>query len=464
MSWIDIFQRIHTNGQQTQEKMLSLTVNSVQSLSRILLRICISMYHSTPGLPVHHQLLECTQTHVCRVSDAIQPSYPLSSPPPPPILPKIRVFSNESVLCMRWPKYWSFSLSISPSNECPGLSSFRMNWLDLLAVQGTVKSLFQHHSSKATILWCPAFFTIQLSHPHMTTRKTIALTRQTFVGKVMSLLLNMLSGLVITFLPRSKRLFISWLQSPFAVILEPQRIKSDTVSTVCPSISHEVMGPDAMIFVFWMLSFKPTFSLSSFTFIKKLFSSSSLSAIRVVPSVYLRLLIFLPAILIPACASSSPAFLMMYSAYTFRQGDNIQPWCTPFPIWSQSVVPCPVLTVASWPAYKVSQETSQMVWYSHLFKNFPQFIVIHTVKGFGIVNKAEIDVFFRNSLTFLMIQQMLAIWSLVLLPFLKPANSLSGECKLKPKWDIMLHLLEWLSSKRPEITTVGKDMEKRKPL
>ena len=153
----------------------------------------------------------------------------------------------------------------------------------------------------------------------------------------------MLSRLVITFLPRSKRLLISWLHSPSAVILEPQKIKSDTVSTVSPSICHEVMGPDAMIFVFWMLNFKPTFSLSTFTFIKRLFNSSSLSAVRVVSSAYLRLLIFLLAILIPACASSSPAFLMMYSAYKLnKQGDNIQPWCTPFPIWHQSVVPCPV--------------------------------------------------------------------------------------------------------------------------
>ena len=148
-----------------------------------------------------------------------------------------------------------------------------------------------------------------------------------------SLLFNMLSRLVIAFLPRSKHLLISWLQSPSAVILEPQKIKSVTVSIVSPSISHEVMGPDAMIFVFWMLSFKPTFSLSSFTFINRLFSSSSLSAIRVVSSAYLRLLIFLPAILVPACASSSPAFLMMYSAYKLnKQGDGIQPWHTPFPI------------------------------------------------------------------------------------------------------------------------------------
>ena len=167
----------------------------------------------------------------------------------PPIPPSFRVSSNESTLHMRWPKYWSFSFSIIPSKEHPGLISFRMDWLELLAVQGTLKSLLQQHSSKASILWCSAFFTVQLSHPYVTTGKT-ALTRWTLVGKVMSLLLNMLSRLVITFLPRSKRLLISWLQSPSAVILEPKKIKSDTVSTVSPSISHEVMGPDAMIFVF----------------------------------------------------------------------------------------------------------------------------------------------------------------------------------------------------------------------
>ena len=138
----------------------------------------------------------------------------------PPIFPSIRVFSNESTLCMRWPKYWSFSFNITPSNEHPGLISFRIYWLDLLAVQGTLKSLLQYHSSKASILWCSAFFTVQLSHSYMTTGKTIALTRQTFVDKVMSLLFNMLSRLVITFLPRSKRLLISWLRSPSVVILE----------------------------------------------------------------------------------------------------------------------------------------------------------------------------------------------------------------------------------------------------
>ena len=200
---------------------------------------------------------------------------------------------------------------IIPSKEIPGLISFRMDWWDLLAVQGTLKSLLQHHSSKASILPRAAFFTVQLSHRYMTTGKTIALTRPTFVGKVMSLLLNMLSRLVITFLPRSKRLLISWLQSLFAVILELKKIKSATVS---PSISHKVMGQDALILVFWVLNFKPSFSLSFFIFIERLFSSSLLSAIRVVSSAYLRLLIFLPALLTPACASSSPAFLMMYLA------------------------------------------------------------------------------------------------------------------------------------------------------
>ena len=183
--------------------------------------------------------------------------------------PSIRVFSKESFLCIRWPKYWSFSFSISPSYEYSGLISFRMDWMDLLIVQGTLKSLLQHHSSKASILWWSAFFMVQLSHPYMTTGKTIVLSRWTFVGKVMSLLFNMLSRLIIAFLPRSKHLLIWWLQLPSAVILEPRKIKSATVS---PSISHEVMGPDAMIFVFWMLIFKPSSSLSSFTFIKKFFN------------------------------------------------------------------------------------------------------------------------------------------------------------------------------------------------
>ena len=164
----------------------------------------------------------------------------------PPIPPSIRVFSNESVLCIRWPKYWSFS----PSNEHPGLISFRIDWLKLLEVQGTLKSLLQHHSPKAFILQHSAFFIVQLSHPYMATGKIIALTRRTFVCKVMSLLFNILFRFVIAFLPRSKRLLISWLQSPSAVILKPPKIKSVTVFTVSPSICHEVMGPEAMILVF----------------------------------------------------------------------------------------------------------------------------------------------------------------------------------------------------------------------
>ena len=185
---------------------------------------------STPGLPVHHQFPESTQTHVHWVGDAIQPSHPLSSPLLlPSVFPSNRVFSNESALHIKWPKYWSFSFSISPSSEYSGLISFRMDWLDLLAVQGTLKNLLQHHSSKASILRCSAFFIVQISHPYMTTGKTIALTRQTFVDKVMFLSFNMLSRLVVTFLPRSKHLLISWLQSPSAVILEPRKIKSATV-------------------------------------------------------------------------------------------------------------------------------------------------------------------------------------------------------------------------------------------
>ena len=168
----------------------------------------------------------------------------------PSIFPNIRVFSNESALRIRWPKYWSFSFNISPSNEHPGPISLKMDWLGLLAVQGTLESLLQHHGSKASILQPSALFIVQLSHPYITTGKIITLTRRTFVDKVLSLLFNMLSRLVITFLRRSKGLLISWLQSPSAVILEPPKIKSDTVSIVSISICHEVMGLDAMICVF----------------------------------------------------------------------------------------------------------------------------------------------------------------------------------------------------------------------
>ena len=221
----------------------SSAFSSVQSLSRVQL-------FATPWTAAHQASLSITNSWSLpklMSIESVMPSnhfilsHPLSLLPS--IFPSIRIFSTESHLCIRWPKYWSFSFSISPSNEHPGPMSFRMDWLDLLAVQGILKSLLQHHSSKASILRHSAFFIVQLSHPYMATGKTIALTRWTFVGKVMSLLFNLLSRLVITFFPRSNRLLILWLQAPSAVILEPKKLKSVTVSTVSPSICHEVMGP-----------------------------------------------------------------------------------------------------------------------------------------------------------------------------------------------------------------------------
>ena len=218
-----------------------MIVTSVQfsSEAQSCATLCDPMNHSTPGLPVTDSQRSLKLTSI----ESVMPFSHLILCRPllllPSIFPSIRVFSNESTLCMRWPKYWSFRFSIIPSKEIPGLISFRMDWLDLLAVQGTLKSLLHYHSSKASILWCSAIFIVQLSQPYMTTGKTIALNRWTFVGKVMSLLFNMLSRLVITFLPKSKCLLISWLQSPSAVILEPRKIKSATVSTVSPSICHD---------------------------------------------------------------------------------------------------------------------------------------------------------------------------------------------------------------------------------
>ena len=235
---------------------------------------------------------------------------------------------------------------------------------------------------------------VQLSHAYITTGKTIALTVQTFVGKVMllSLLFNTLSRFVIAFFPRSKHLLILWLWSLSIVIFHPKKIKSATVFTLSPPICHEVMGPGAMILVFWVLSFKPAVPLSSLTFIKRLFSSL-LSAIRMVSFAYLRLLVFLPAVLIPACDSSSLIFHMIYSACKFnKQGNNIQPWHTPFSIWNQSIVPCPVLTVVSRLAYKFLRRQVRWSGIPISWRIF-QFVVIHTVKGFGIVNEAEVDVF-----------------------------------------------------------------------
>ena len=240
--------------------------------------------------------------------ESVMPSNHLILCPPllllPSIFPSIRVFSNESVLCIRWPKYWSFSFSIRPSIEYSGLIFFRMDWLDLLAVRGTLKSLLQHHSSKASVLWCLAFFfflIVQLSHQYMTTGKTIAVTIRTFVSRVMSLLFNTLSRFV-SCLPAKKQ-----LRSDFMVAVTvhsdfgAQEEEIGHYFHLSPSVCHVVIGPDGIILVFLIFSFKLALSLSSFTLIKKLFSSSLLSAIRVVSTAYLRLLMFLPAVLIPAC-------------------------------------------------------------------------------------------------------------------------------------------------------------------
>ena len=213
-------------------------ISSVQSLSldQLFVTPWTAAHQASPSITNFQSLLKLMSTESVMPSNHLILSHPLLLMPS--IFPSISVFSNESALCIRWPKYWSFSFNISLSNEHSGLISFRMDWLDLLAVQGTLKSLLQHHSSKASILRRSAFIPVQLSHPYMTTGKTIALTRQTFVGKVTSLLFNMLSRLVITFLPRSKRLFTSWVQSPSAVILEPPKIKFATVSTVSLSLCH----------------------------------------------------------------------------------------------------------------------------------------------------------------------------------------------------------------------------------
>ena len=244
------------------------------------------------------------------------------------IFPRIRIFSNESSLRIRWPEYWSFNFSISLSNAYSRLISFRIDWSDLLAVQETPKGLLQHHSSKAAILQCSAFFMVQILHPYMTTGKIIVSIYEPLLAKwCLCSLICSLTGLSLLFF-QGTSVLISWLQSSFAVILEPKEIKFVTVSSFSSSIYHEVMELDATILVLWMLSLKPAFSLSFFTFIKRFFSSSSLSAIRVISPVCMRLL-FLLAILILACRSPSPTFHMMYSAEKLnKQGENKQPWCT----------------------------------------------------------------------------------------------------------------------------------------
>ena len=249
----------------------------------------------------------------------------------PSLFPRIRVFSSELALCIKRPKYWSCSFSISTSNKYSGLISFRIDWFVILAIQRTLMSLLQHQFKSINSL--------ALSFRYSPTLTSIHDYWENHSFNCMDLCLqsnvstfNMLSRLS-DFLPRSKHIFISWMQSPSAVILEPPKRMSVSVFIVSPSICHEVMGPDAMIFVFWMLSFKPAFSLSSFTFIKRFFSYSSLSAIRVVTSAYLKLLIFLLETLILAFVTVSLEFRMMYSAYKLnKEGNNIQPLHTPFPI------------------------------------------------------------------------------------------------------------------------------------
>ena len=285
-----------------------------------------------PGSSVLHYLAEFAQIHVHCVDDAIQLSHPLSSPSPPAF--------NHS-------QHQGLFQWVGSSHQVAKvfhlqLQSFQWIFRTDFLLDGLVGSLCSSRDSQESSL-TPQFKSISssvLSFLYGTTLtsifyywKNVALTRQTFVGNIMSLLFNMLSSLVITFISRSKHLLISWLQSPSTVISVPPKIKSVTVSTVYPSNCLEVMGPDAMMVVFWMLSFKPTFH-SSFPFIKRLFSSSSLSAISTVSSAYLRLLIFLPAILIQACASSSAAFLMYSAKKLNKQGDSIQPWHIYFPIWN----------------------------------------------------------------------------------------------------------------------------------
>ena len=341
-------------------KNLRLKIHNEVSESHKVEKQCFSVYLNYKCLCLlskFHLLLSSissVQFSYPVVSDSLWPQG-LQHTRPPCSSPIPGAYSNSCPLS-RW-CHPTISSSVIPFSSClqsfPASGSFQMSWFFVsggqsirtsasasvlpmniqdwfpLGLTGLICMQFKGLSrvfsnTTASVLRCSAFYIVQHSHPYMTTGKTIALTRQTFVGNVMSLLFNMLSRLVIAFLLRSKCLLISWLQSPSAVILELPKIKSLTASIVSPSICHEMMGLNAMIWVFWMLSFKPLFSLSSFTFIKRLFSSSSLSGIRVVSPAYLRLLIFLLAILIPVCALSSLAFHLMYSAYKLnKQGDNI---------------------------------------------------------------------------------------------------------------------------------------------
>ena len=331
---------------------------------------------SIPGSSVLHYLPEFAQSYVHWVGDAIQPSYPLL----PPFLPVLNLSQHQDLF-----QWVGSSHQVAKVLELQHQSFqwiqdwFTLRLTDLMSLLSKgVSSIFSSTTVwKASILPCLAFSVIQLSHLYLTTGKIIALTIWTSDGKVMSLLFNTLPTFVIAFLPRNKCLLILWLQLLSPVILEPKKRKYATISTFSPSICHEVIGPVAMILVLWMLSFKPAFSLSSFIFIKKLFSSSSLSAIRVVSPAYLRLMVFLLEILTPTCDSSSLAFHMMYSMYKLnKQGNNIQsivllPQFGISLLFHMSSSNCCFLT-----CIQVLQEASKVVLYSHLFKNFPQFAVI----------------------------------------------------------------------------------------
>ena len=299
----------------------------------------------------------CPSWWIC---GAIQPSHPLSPASPSDFSLSQHQGLFQWVSCLHQEaKVLELQLQ-SFQRVYSGLISFKTDWFDLPTVRGMLKSLLQHHSLKASILWCSGFFIAQLSHPYMTSGKTIAWSIWTFIGKVMSLLFSTLSRFVITFLPRGNRFPISWLQSPSAVILEPRKRKSITAPRFSPSVRHEVMGLDAMILVSLIFSFKLAFSPSFVTLIKRLFSSFLLSTIRVVSSTYLKLI--LSSNLDSSFNPSSPEFHMMCSVYKLnKQGDNKQPCHTPFSNLNQSVVPYRVLMVASWPAYRFLRRQVKMV-------------------------------------------------------------------------------------------------------
>ena len=322
------------------------------SVAQSCLTLCDPMGCSTPGFPVHHELPEFTQTHVHRVGDAIQTSHPLLSPSLSVFnLSQLRVFPSESALPIWWPKYWSFTLSISSSKEYSVWISFRITALISMESTGLSRAFCSTAIRKIQIFGTqPSLWSN--SHIHTWLMENQRFDHTDLCWQSDASAFSTLFRFVIAFVPRSKYLLISQLQSPSMVILEPKKIVCHCFH-FSPFIFPEVMGRDAVILAFWMLSFKPAFSVSYFTLIKKLFSSSSISAIIVVSSTYLRLLIFLPVILLPACTSSSLAFCIMYSAYKLnKQGDNTQLYCTSFTILNQSVIQCNVLTVAFWPTYR----------------------------------------------------------------------------------------------------------------